>query len=124
MGAAALRWPRRGERTDERSSVPSSSSYLLATNLAERGGSGLHSAAPGKHALCDLPPPATCHTWPRRSSFAVLRDQCGLVVIALREERAVALEIVLILAGSRLLSCSRDGARRGPERQGRAQPGI
>src|SRR2546426_7696125 len=53
-----------------------------------------------------------------------MRYQCVLVVIALRQQRAVAPEIVLIHDGGRLLTCSRDGARRGAERQGRAQPGI
>src|SRR6266550_5379757 len=50
--------------------------------------------------------------------------QCVLVVIAFREERAVAPEIFLIHGGCRLLSRSRGGARGGPERQGRAQAGI
>ena len=56
--------------------------------------------------------------------MCVLRQQAAFVVITLRQERAVALEIVLIHGGGRALTGSGNGARLGAEREARTQPGV
>lgn len=60
----------------------------------------------------------------RRSLMCVVGQQAVFVVITLRQERAVALEIVPIHGSGRVLTGSGNGARRGVEREARTQPGV
>src|SRR2546426_7028132 len=60
----------------------------------------------------------------RRSLMYVVRQQAVFVVITLRQERAVALKIVLVHGSGRVLSGSGNGARRGAEREARTQSGV
>src|SRR3989442_6144669 len=59
-----------------------------------------------------------------RLLMCVVRQQALFVVITLRQERAVALEIVLIHGSGRVLTGFGNGARRGAEREARTQPGV
>src|SRR5438445_11342288 len=60
----------------------------------------------------------------RRSLMCIVGQPAVFVVITLRQERAVALEIVLIHGNGCVLTGSGNGPRRGAECEARTQPGV